>query len=254
MHRLVRLLVIIAGMSVAGIRVPFAAAAAPGPSANGAAQASNLRELYEQGPSRSRGDVKVGRLMVQLIQQGTPRRVGIGRVFSSGDTFRFEVSSNRSGWLYVLHRSPGGQPQLLWPRPDNDRPDAYLDANEVEAYQSYLIPPPPGVFEFDAEVGKEQFYVVIRSQPRTPELSAVWPGPGAVSPVPEPSPVQSTPQSSQKIVQFSVRGGSGSAEGPMRGVVFVPGGEDGDPNVYFASEAADDSGDVLYEFRLQHGY
>ena len=190
MHRLVRLLVIIAGMSVAGIRVPFAAAAAPGPSANGAAQASNLRELYEQGPSRSRGDVKVGRLMVQLIQQGTPRRVGIGRVFSSGDTFRFEVSSNRSGWLYVLHRSPGGQPQLLWPRPDNDRPDAYLDANEVEAYQSYLIPPPPGVFEFDAEVGKEQFYVVIRSQPRTPELSAVWPGPGAVSPDPEPSPVQ----------------------------------------------------------------
>ena len=71
--------------------------------------------------------------------------------------------------VITLHRSPQGEPQLLWPLRDAEQA---LDLNEVQNGQRLMVPPLPGKFIFDDEVGNEYFYVVIRSERQPPQLSA----------------------------------------------------------------------------------
>lgn len=222
-------------------------------------ESADLRERFRSGDIRGYRDTRVGRLAVQLIENGFARPASIEHRFRTGDKFRFQVSSNRDGWLYVLHRSPAGEPQLLWPRLAADDRRRHLDDNRVRAQETALIPSAPGLFMFNDEIGNEYFYVVIRPERQAPALSALASPP----PAPRPPDQRPRPQSSggtanapgpaerQKIVQFSVRGIGGNAV-PRRGVVLLPGGSAGDPNAYFAPHPEDAPGTVVMEFRLRH--
>lgn len=226
--------------------------------------APDLRALFRSriGPD----DTRVGRLAIELVRGNTVSRIGLEHRFRTGDTFRFAVSCNQSGWLYVLHRSPSGEPQLLWPRLEATHPERYRDDNRVWAGETARVPPEPDLFLFDDEIGNEYFYVVIQPDRRAPRLSVLaLPDPPEPVPAPPPRPVQApvsggapppaalaaaAPQR-PKIVQFSVRG-AGTAQTPMRGVVLVPGADDPDPNAYFAPDPYGDPGKLVFEFRLRH--
>lgn len=226
--------------------------------------ANSLRGVYytpaQEGPVSS-----VGRLAVLIIEQeGGQRQVNLHHRFHTGESFHFIVSSNHDGWLYILHRSPGGQPQLLWPRIKSDAAESHLDYNQVQAGKETVVPASPGKFTFDDEVGNKYFYIVIRSERRPPELSTMETAaspdaatPDAAPPILEKkatateTPVTeppSSPVSGQQIVQFSIRG----RQHPIRGVVFDPGPQDTDAHTYFSSHPEDGPGDVVFEFQLLH--
>ena len=239
-----------------------AAGAETGESASPEASGTpDLRALFRSAGEQA--GTRVGRLAIQLVQGGLITQTGLDHRFRTGDTFRFGISSNHSGWLYVMHRSPAGEPQLLWPRLAGRGPDAHLDNNRIWAGETTLVPPAPDVFLFDDEVGSEYFYVLIQPERRAPHLSVLTtPEAPEDRQTPEPRPVQSArldtsrpvmrPAPAQpKIVQFSVRG-HGTAQQPLRGVVLLPGGEDPDQNAYFAPDPQDAAGKVVFEFRLRH--
>jgi len=216
---------------------------------------ASLRGVFFGIEGNPKPETAVGRLSIQLVKDGIERQVRLDHRFRSEDRFRFQVSSDRDGWLYILHRSADGEPQLLWPRLRADQKDEYLDANQVRAGITYAIPPKPGVFIFDEEVGTEFFYLVIRPVKKVPELSTIRPGgkPRPDSPVSIPQASQvSTESQANRIVQFSVR----SAEDPVgpgwRGVLFDPGPQDADRNIYFSAHPEDDGKFTMIEFQLQH--
>jgi hypothetical protein len=226
--------------------------------------ADNLRGVYYT-PTREEPVTSVGRMAVLLIEpEGSHQQVNLHHRFHTGQSFQFIVSSNHDGWLYILHRSPGGQPQLLWPRIKSGAAESHLDDNQVQAGQETVVPASPGKFSFDDEVGNEYFYIVIRSQRQPPELSAMETAASPDAATPDAAPprledkttapeksapeLPSSPVSGQKIVQFSIRG----RQHPIRGVVFDPGPQDTDTHTYFSSHPADGPGDVVFEFQLLH--
>lgn len=226
--------------------------------------AKDLRGVYYNPPEEGQVNA-VGRLAVLLLtEEADPREVNLHHRFHTGESFQFMVSSNQDGWLYILHRSPGGDPQLLWPRVNFGETVSHLDLNRVQAGQEWIVPASPGKFTFDDEVGNEYFYVVIRPKRRPPDLTAMESvpasGSGALAetnsrldekettsarPAAEPP---SRPKTSQKIVQFSVRG----PKHPIRGVVYDPGPKAADPHTYFSAHPDDSASDIVFEFQLLH--
>jgi hypothetical protein len=240
--------------------------------------AADLRALYHT-PGGVRGlHRRVGRLAVLRLDNEVAREVHVSHPFRSGDRFRFVVSSNQGGWLYLLHRSAGGEPELLWPRVEPGNPPRHLDDNRVQARQETLVPPPPGSFVFDEEVGTEHFFVVLRPSREPPRLfsapapseHAVIPAPAAVAPAPVTAPPRAPPprpgkpvappgpspittqRPQAKIVQFSVRGVGERGSAAVRGVVFDPGPQDPDPHVYFSAPAGSEASTTLFELQLRH--
>lgn len=176
----------------------------------------SLRDVFIEHKSGLAPSAIVGRLAVRLIENGGSRMVRVDHEFRSGDRFQFEISSNMNGWLYIFHRSQNGKPQLLWPRPAPDKKNTYLDSNEIQAGQTYIVPSYPGVFVMDEEVGNEIFSVLITSRKK----------------LKEPHP----------IIQFAVR----------RGVIFDPGKDDADKHIYFSPRPDDHKADPMIEFQLRH--
>lgn len=81
------------------------------------------------------------------------------RSFYTGDALRFEVVSNRSGFLYVLHRDPDGKFHVLYPRKNLSEMD-----NFVKEYESFTFPK-TGKFIFKTPKGKEYLLVALSSKP-----------------------------------------------------------------------------------------
>ncbi|HET8541004.1 MAG TPA: DUF4384 domain-containing protein [Anaeromyxobacter sp.] len=208
-----------------------AAAAAGKPSA------ADLRETFLGAAPEPHGGA-VARIAVRLLGPDGPRRVRLDRPFRSGEAFQLEVTSSRSGYLFLLHAMPGEQPAVLWPRlaPRSDEP---LDANAIRAHEPTAVPPSPASLRFDDRAGNELFYVVVRPD-RSPPRLGVAAAPVAARPF---------PGGENAVVQFSVRSGGGE---PLRGVVFDPGAQDADPSFYFASAPSAASEDALLEFQLAH--
>ncbi len=143
--------------------------------ANAAAQAGNdpgiayLSKL--QAPQYSR----VGRLAVQLMRDGAMQQVPFGWAFHTNDEFRFMIASNRDGWLYILHRSPGGQLQLLYP-PTDPNTGQVSNSSRVAKNEYSLVPQPTeGSFVFETDTGEETFFLVIKDRPEPPALSDIIP-------------------------------------------------------------------------------
>jgi hypothetical protein len=201
-----------------------------------------LRDVFlakETGSSPSQR--MVGRLGILLATTGESfKQVRPDYSFRSGDHFRFEVTANQNGWLYVLHATPGGKLKQLWPRTQDD--------NAIKSGITYEIPPRPGIFIFDAQVGQEYFYIAIRSNQTPPKLDVLMPTGRAAS---QSKRVATAPTKTggADITNFVIRDPFGETG---RGVVFDPGKEDSDPYLYFSAVAKDNLSSAMIEFRLSH--
>jgi len=259
-----RLVLIIAAMSLTVAWI--SATGSPQSWASPSTQAHKSERSNSAGPDRLRGvflgeekskrrDEVVGRVSILLLKDGRSRHVGIDHIFRSGDRFRFEIASSRDGWLTILHRSPGGELQVLWPQPQTN--GEITASNHVRAKVPYVVPPSPGLFIFDNEVGKESFYVAVEAELRVHTVQGILAGHQGPEPFKSPGsgtsqhPRKKAASTEQRIVNFKVRGGD--ADGlASRGVVFDPGPEDFDPNVYFSASTDDDGTIAVLEFQLRH--
>lgn len=205
----------------------------------------SLRGVYY---GKGEGDPEkhtVGKLALELLEGDEKKTVRVDHPFRTGDRFRFKISSNQDGWLYILHRSTGEDLSLLWPRLATDNKDEYLDMNQIQANQTSTVPPTPGLFIFDGEVGDEHFYAVLADERKVPQFLT---GGAAKSKVVE----SKDNNQSKRIVNFGLRGGSKTTALPLRGVIYDPGKEDADPFLYFGAPVGDDNQQVFVEFQLKH--
>jgi len=218
---------------------------------NGVSEFStNLRGVYFDSGRNIKQHPRVGRLAVRLITPEEDRKVRLDYPFKSQDRFRFEVSSNRDGWLYVLHKSPRGEPQLLWPDASAEQ-SATADTNRIAAKKSFLVPPKPGSFVFDHEIGEEVFYLVIRSKDEAPKLEVIE---NIVSK--NESALNKTAtgvKPKTRVTQIGVRGHTDAASEGYRSVTFDPGTRDADPNIYFSAHPKNINDMTIFEFKLRHG-
>jgi len=78
-------------------------------------------------------------------------------VFHNGDVIRLRLWVNDDGYLYVVNRDPAGIWSLVFPSPVFREGNNWLTKSE----EPYVIPVPPGGFEFYGESGNEELYVVF---------------------------------------------------------------------------------------------
>jgi Domain of unknown function (DUF4384) len=183
----------------------------------------------------------VGRLAILLKTDNGFQRVRSDYSFRSGDRFRFEITANQDGWLYVMHAVSGGAWQPLWPA------RVGANTNKVKSEQICEIPPAPGIFVFDKDTGNEFFYVVIRSDHTPPGQAASMP----VGHTQQPVKTQASPgkAASGETINFLVRDPFGET---TRGVVFDPGKDDSDPYLYFSAAIQDRAKTAKVTFQLHH--
>jgi hypothetical protein len=226
---------IVAFLSLNGLApiVPPTKAYATGSSKESDDSTERLRESYYHVEGSDAAAEIVGRLGILLLEDDAEKLVGLDYKFSSGDRFRFQVAANREGWLSILHRSPTGIPEQLWPTPQGSTGGSTSD--RLTANKPNLVPPPPAFFEFDDEVGEESFIVTILS--------------GSSESASDGLPSDST--TGGVIVNFSLRGLDDFLK---RGIIFNPGRDDSDHHVYFAtpSGGADEDSAAVLEFQLKH--
>ena len=136
------------------------------------AQAGNDQGAFPSGAQTSQYS-RVGRLAVQLIQNGGIQEVPFDSSFHTNDEFRFNVTTNRDGWLYILHKSPGGNLKLLYP-PTDPNTGQLIGNSHVEKNKNYLIPQSTeGSFIFDTDTGAETFFLVIKDRQEPPSLNDI---------------------------------------------------------------------------------
>lgn len=258
---------IVLKVAAVGLAVAWSCAAGaapnrpPGSTEGGKSHSNNpttarLRGVFLGEEKSTKPDEVVGRLAIRLLGDARSQQVGLDYRFRSGDRFRFEITSNRDGWLYILHRSPGGQPQMLWPRSQGKQETG--PSNHVRGQTTYVVPPSPRAFIFDDEVGKESFYVAIEAEPIAPTDAPIAPKQDNDKPStttatgtsqPRTNAAAGAPAPTTQIHNFSVRGLEGLVG---RGVVFDPGPEDADPHVYFSASGEDDGTIAAVKFQLRH--
>jgi len=202
---------------------------------------SNLRDFYN-GNTEDKITAHVGKVGIALVETTGIKQVPIDHAFKSGDKFRFLVSTNNNGYLYLFHRSSDKNLQQLWPM--NNTSDTF----EIRSGQTYTIPPSPSTFIFDQEVGEEQFYIVVRSEAKVPNLGDF-----------EDTEKQNQSANSLAIsekpktqeVEWIIRGDP-FGEGSTRGVIFDPGTTDGDLYRYFSAPPDDTSTKAMVQIILEH--
>ncbi len=170
-------------------------------------------------------DEVAGRLALRLVTPGeASRQVGTDHVFRTGNFFRFATTSSRDGWLYVLHRPPGSDLELLWPARGE------TSANAVRALEPAVIPTGEVAFRFADDTGEEYFYVALLAA----SDDAMLDGPE---------------ERLRRVEKLIAGGGHGSAvAGQRRRVILARPGE-GAP-LYFT--AAGDGVTAAVELRLRH--
>jgi len=214
-----------------------------------------LRGVFLKHKPEGKADQAVGRIALRQVKGDNEQLIRLDNRFRSGDEFRIEVSSNRDGWLYLLHRQGNSDPQVLWP--EQEKGDV-SDENRVRAGQSYVIPP-RDVIQFNKETGAEFFYLAITDKPGAPRLTTQ-----GVKEVNKKTPTKlvrkekkESPQWKQivakkQLVQIGVRGVKQPPGQGMSTVVFDPGKQDSDRYLYFAAPKEGEAGLTLIEFQLRH--
>lgn len=199
---------------------------------------AGLRALFE---ARDVTANPVGRVAARLLVNGASELVNVGRTFHAGERFQFEITSSLDGWVSVVHRSPGKKVQLLWPRL---QPGAMSSpAQRIEAGVMYLVPPHPGTFQLDQEVGKETFFIVISTNPESIRLDAFRDQQAAQSQANGHAVDREDPDN------FAVRQLSEEAS---RSVMLNPGPTAADPYVYFSAARNQGAASAVIEIELNH--
>ncbi len=212
---------------------------------SGAQPATPERDLREDFSGRqdiSKDARTVGRLGLLLVgSNDRAMLVPVDYKFRTGDIFRFEVTASRPGWLYVLHESPKGKVQQLWPRGK--------ELHELQAGQPYVIPPSPARFVFNNEIGQELFYVAIRPDPTPPllgdELEPLLRQPTATE-SDSARPRLPTAKITNSMIRDPFRDSG-------RAVLFDPGTDDADRYLYFSTVPGAGVAHPKVQFKLQHG-
>lgn len=90
-------------------------------------------------------------------KSGAVTVVDENHVFRNGDVIRLRLWVNDDGYLYVVNRDAAGIWSLVFPSP------VFRGGNNrlTKSDEPYVIPVPPGGFEFYGEPGKEELYVVF---------------------------------------------------------------------------------------------
>jgi len=134
---------------------------------------ASAKGIYREGQ-------KPGVKFQVLLNEGTrDRRVPVTHDFVSGDRFKFQLESNKDGYVYILNRTLPGDPEqlsskgitriveddrrnpstrtrytLLWPNT--------AQAQRIRANTPFTV---PAEFRMDNEPGVEKLYVVVAEKP-----------------------------------------------------------------------------------------
>ncbi|MFH2044938.1 MAG: hypothetical protein ABIK92_07310 [Pseudomonadota bacterium] len=160
------------------------------------------------------------KIAVQLIRKNGTRIVKFDHPFVKGDKFRFEVMPGQDGNLYIFHKKPGKNIELLWPRPEeilSGRQDYPVKQGKVVE-----IPPSPAEYFFDEELNEERFYVAIASK-------------------------QNQSSMQKEIENFAVRGKN--PENETQRIGYDTGQDSQEPYLQFSETLKESKGEVV-EFRL----
>lgn len=79
--------------------------------------------------------------------------------FQPGDQIRLGLEINDTGYLYVVHRQPGGLWRRLFPNPEIERGSHF-----VRSGLTYAIPPEEGL-QLQFPPGGERFFLVLSREP-----------------------------------------------------------------------------------------
>jgi hypothetical protein len=88
------------------------------------------------------------------------REVDPATVFQSGDRIRVSLEANDAAYLYVVMKGSSGSWKVMFPSPE-----IAGGRNRVESGNPCTIPPAPGRFAFDEQVGDEQLFLVLSRKP-----------------------------------------------------------------------------------------
>ena len=211
------------------------------------ARYENLRGVYLGKKHGVQQKSPVGRLSLHKLENDSVREVRFDHRFRSHDKFRIAISSNRNGYVYIQHRSPGGKLQLLWPP---EQPVAKWQVpvqNEIRPGDIYLIPPKPDAFIFDEETGAEILHIIISSKPEPPPFST---NDSFADESQQIATGRSLKIGKEPIIEVLV---SGSQRGGLdRGIKYVPRTKDSDPNIYFSANPGVAADSIMLKFQLSH--
>lgn len=116
--------------------------------------------------------------------------------FQPGEQVRLGVETNDSGYLYIVHRQPGGSWRRLFPTSEIEGGNHFIRSGVV-----YPVPPEEGV-ELQFNGGPERILLVLARAPVQHLEALVGPrqAPGTVSAAPAPELPDSVVESVRKLV------------------------------------------------------
>lgn len=95
------------------------------------------------------------RLTVEREDGSVWRMMNPATVFAPNQRLRFRLSTNFSGFLYVMNRGTAGTYELLFPRTDTG------SDNRVEAGKEYVVPATEGSFRVAGPAGQDVMYWLV---------------------------------------------------------------------------------------------
>jgi len=92
-------------------------------------------------------------------QEGSFEEVPLDTEFHSGDSVRFNVSSDREGYLYVIQQGSSGAWTPLYPRAGSS------ESNNLLPGKNYQVPSDPHIWTFRGNPGQEKLFVLLTLRP-----------------------------------------------------------------------------------------
>lgn len=182
-------------------------------------------------------------------------QVNPAMVFRSGDQVRFRLTTNFSGFLYVMNQGTAGTYELLFPRSDTG------SDNRIAASKEYVVPASQGWFRVAGPAGQDVIYWLVSPVALGPQYRPLPP-----PPAPGPVPPEMHPRCDDSI--FKSRGeciDSSAGVKPVKPNEKLPGNIAGvagptprellfmqDKGGVVLSSQAPLKGPVVYELRLAH--
>jgi hypothetical protein len=95
------------------------------------------------------------RLTVEREEGSSWRAMNPATVFAPNERLRFRLTTNFSGFLYVMNHGTAGTYELLFPRTDTG------SDNRVEAGKEYVVPATEGWFRIGGPPGQDIMYWLV---------------------------------------------------------------------------------------------
>jgi len=95
------------------------------------------------------------RLTVERADASGWRAMNPATVFAPNERLRFRLTTNFSGFLYVMNQGTAGTYELLFPRTDTG------SDNRVEAGKEYVVPATEGWFRVGGPAGQDMMYWLV---------------------------------------------------------------------------------------------